>query len=294
MKRVTLVIFLRVRDFFGWWYQKTISKASLNTKQKELHMQGQQQTHECERLKKEESERQALNLQMQQLQLECENLRKWQEEHESERLKEEESKRQEMQQIRFECENLRMKQDELRVQVQELTHECERLKEKESTREALTLQMQELQLECDNLRKKQEESGCERLKKSESERQALAFKMQQLQIESDILKKKEFEFKSLVAAAHSLKSKVDKFCHVFEKCDADVASQPDSSWELCTLMTEGSGISVDTAGRCFMREAVFKASEVLLRKWNWSPPTLSMKRTFCSTFEWIRVWNQCS
>ena len=244
------------------WYQKTISEASLNTKQNELHVQVQQLTQECERLKEEESQRETVTLKLQQVQLECENLRKRQEENESERLKEEESKRQEMQQIRSECENLRMKQDELRVQVQELTHECERLKEEESNREALTLQMQELQLECDNLRKKQEESGCERLKESESERQALAFKMQQLQIESDILKKKEFEFKRLVAAAHFLKSKVDKFCHVYEKCDAEDASQPDSSWELCTVMTEGSGISVDTAGRCLMKEAVFKASEV--------------------------------
>ena len=243
----------------------TISEASLNTKQNELHVQVQQLTQECERLKEEESHRETVILQLRQVQLECKNLRKRQEEHESERLKEEESKRQEMQQIRSECENLRMKQDELRVQVQELTHECERLKEEESNREVLNLQMQELQLECDNLRKKQEESGRERLKESESERQALAFKMQQLQIESDILKK-EFEFKSLVAAAHFLKSKVDKFCHVHEKCHAEDASQPDSSWELCTLMTEGSGISVDTAGRCFMREAVFKASEVLLRK----------------------------
>ena len=244
------------------WYHKTISEASLNTKQNELHVQVQQLTQECERLKEEESHRETVILQLRQVQLECKNLRKRQEENESERLKEEESKRQEMQQIRSECENLRMKQDELRVQVQELTHECERLKEEESKGEVLTLQMQELQLECDNLRKKQEESGCERLKESESERQALAFKMQQLQIESDILKKKEFEFKSLVAAAHSLKSKVDKFCHVYEKCDAEDASQPDSSWELCTVMTDGSGISVDTAGRCFMKEAVFKASEV--------------------------------
>ena len=175
-----------------------------------------------------------------------------------------------------------MKQDELRVQVQELTHECKRLKEEESKREALTLQMQELQLECDNLRKKQEESGCERLKESESERQALAFKMQQLQIESDILKKKEFEFKSLVSAAHSLKSKVDKFCHVYEKCDAEDASQPDSSWELCTLMSEGSGISIATAGRCFMREAVFKASEVSASELKLEPT--NMKRTTVTPF----------
>ena len=211
------------------WYQKTTFEASLNTKQDELHMQGQQQTHECERLKKEESQKQAVTLQMKQLQLECNTLRKRQEEYESERLKEEESKRQEhalqMQQIQSECKDLRTKQNELHIQVQQLTHECERLKEEESQRRAVTLEMKYLQLECDNL------------------------------------KKKEFKFKSLVAAAHYLKSKVEQFCNECEKCDAEDASS-DSSWELCTLMTEGSGISVDTAGRCFMREAVFKASEV--------------------------------
>ena len=90
---------------------------------------------------------------------------------------------------------------------------------------------------------------CERLKQEESKRQAIALQMQQLQLESD----------NFLAAAHALKSKVDTLCNAFEKCDADVASQPDSSWELCTLMTEGPGISVDTSGRCFMKEAVFKA-----------------------------------
>ena len=207
------------------WYQKTTFEASLNTKQDELHMQGQQQTHECERLKNEESQKQAVTLQLQQLQLECKTLRKRQEEYESERLKEE-SKRQEhalqLQQIQSECKDLRTKHDELHLQVQQLTYD---LKEEESQRRAITLEMKHLQLERDNL------------------------------------KKKEFKFKSLVAAAHSLKSKVEQFCNECEKCDAEDASS-DSSWELCTLMTEGSGISVDTAGRCFMREAVFKASEV--------------------------------
>ena len=94
--------------------------------------------------------------------------------------------------------------------------------------------------------------ACERLKEEESKRQALTLQMHQLQLESD----------NFLAAAHALKSKVDKLCNECEKCDAEVASQPDSSWELCTVMTEGSGISVDTAGRCFMREAVFKALEV--------------------------------
>ena len=120
---------------------------------------------------------------------------------------------------------MKTKHDELHIQVQQLTHECERLKEEKSKRQAVTLQLQQLQLECDNL------------------------------------KKKEFKFKSLGAAAHSLKSKVEPFCNECEKCDAEDASSH-SSWELCTLMTEGSGISVDTAGRCFMREAIFKASEV--------------------------------
>jgi len=91
---------------------------------------------------------------------------------------------------------------------------------------------------------------CERLQQEESKRQAIALQMQQLQLESD----------NFLAAAHALKSKVDTLCNAFEKCDADVASQPDSSWELCTVMTEGPGISVDTAGRCFMKEAVFKAA----------------------------------
>ena len=212
-------------DFvFCCWHQTTTSEASLNTKQNELHVQVQQLTQECERLKQEESQRQALTLQLQQLQLECKDLRKRQEEHESLRLKEEESRRQEhalqIEQLHLECENLRKRQDQ---------SESERLKEK-SQRQALTLQLQALQL-------------------------------QQLQLENEKLKKKEFKFNSLVATAESLKSKVEQFCNECEKCDAEDVSQPDSSWELCTLMTEGSGISIDTAGRCFMREAVFKALE---------------------------------
>ena len=178
----------------------------------------QQLTHECERLKEEESKRQAMTSQLQQLQSECEHLRKKQEES-----------------------------------------ECERLKE----RQALTSQMQEIQSECESLRKRQEESERERLKE-ESQRQAITLQLQALQLQqlqSEKLKKKESKFNSLVARAQSLKSKVEQFCNECEKCDAEDASS-DSSWELCTVMTEGSGISVDTAGRCFMREAVFKASEV--------------------------------
>ena len=157
------------------WYQTTISEATWNTQQDELHMQGQQQTHECERLKKEESQRQALALQMQQLQLECKDLR--------------------------------MKHDELYLQVQQLTSDLK--EEEEYQRQAVTLEMKRLQLECDNL------------------------------------KKKEFKFKSLVAAAHSLKSKVEQFCNECEKCDAEDASS-DSSWEFVAAR-----ISIDTASRCF-------------------------------------------
>ena len=83
--------------------------------------------------------------------------------------------------------------------------------------------------------------------------------MQQLQLENEKFKNQEFKFNRLVAAAYSLKSKVEQFCNECERCDPEDASQSDSSWELCTLMTEGSGISIDTAGHCFMREAVFKA-----------------------------------
>ena len=200
------------------------SQANVKTKQDELpelHMQVQQLTQDCERLKEEVSQRKEHELQKRQLQLECENWRKRHEES-----------------------------------------ECERLKE----RQAVALQLQELKLECENLRKKQEEYECERLKE-ESQRQALtlqlqALQLQQLQLENEKLKKKEFKFNSLIATAQSLKSKVEQFCNECEKCDAEDVSQPDSSWELCTLMTEASGISIDTAGHCFMREAVFKASEV--------------------------------
>ena len=194
----------------------------MKTKHDQLHIQVQQLTQECEGLKQEESQRQALTLQMQQLQLECETLRKRQEEIESERVKEEESRRQEH-----------------------------------------ALQMQEIQSEWERLRKRkrQEEHESERLKK-ESKRQAVRLQLQQLQLENEKLKKKEFKFNSLVATAQSLKSKVEQFCNECEKCDAEDVSQPDSSWEVCTPMTEASGISIDTAGRCFMTDAVFKASEV--------------------------------
>eukprot|EP00434_Breviolum_minutum_P000203 symbB.v1.2.000172.t1/scaffold9.1/size550961/28 len=216
------------------------------------HANAKRKQDELQPLKEEESQRQAVTVQMQQLQLECEHLKKRQEESESERLKEE-SKRQaltlQMQEMQSECESLRKKQEE---------SESERLKE-ESKRQALTLQMQEMQSECESLRKRQEESERERLKE-ESKRQELTLQLQQLQLENEKLKKKEFKFKSLVAAAHSLKSKVEQFCNECDTCDAEDASQPDSSWELCTLMTDGSGISIDTAGRCFMREAVFKAA----------------------------------
>ena len=248
--------FLRV-SFFCWWYQKPAAKANLKTKQNELHIQVQQLTQECERLKQEESQRQAVTSQLRQLQLECGHLRKRQEESESERLKEEESKRQEhalqMQQIQSECDKFRMKQDELQMQVQELTHECERLKQEESQRQAVTSQLQ------------------------------------QLQLENEKLKKKEFKFNSLVATAESLKSKVEQFCNECEKCDAEDVSQPDSSWEVCTPMTEASDIS----GRCFMTDAVFKASEV--SDWEVKVEPADMERTTvtdCSTFEWIRVSNQ--
>ena len=215
--RVVLVVSLRV----CCWYQTTISEANLKTKHDELHIQVQQLTQECERLKEEESKRQAVTWQLQQVQLECENLRKGQEES-----------------------------------------ECERLKE----RQAVALQLQELKLECEHLRKKQEESESERLKEK-SQRQARtlqlqALQLEQLQLENEKLKKKEFKFKSLVATAQSLKSKVEQFCNECEKCDAEDVSEPDSSWEVCTPMTEASGISIDTAGRCFMTDAVFKASEV--------------------------------
>ena len=285
--------------FFCWWYQTTTSEASLNTKQNELHVQVQQLTEECERLKQEESQRQALSLQLQQLQSECKDLRKRQEENES-RLKQEESKRQEhesqMQQIQSECKDLRkgqeenesrlkqeeskrqeresqmqqiqsecakfgMKQDELHMQVQQLTQEREHLKEEESQRQAVTLQLQQLPFECDHLKKRQEESESERLKE-ESKRQEITLQLQQLQLENEKLKKKEFKFKSLLAAAYSFKSKVEQLHTECEKCDAEDVSQPDSSWEVCTPITEASGISIDTAGRCFMTDAVFKASEV--------------------------------
>ena len=196
----------------------------MKTKQNELHIQVQELTHECERLKEEQSQRQEHALQMQQIQSECENLRQRQEESESLRRKE------------------------------------------EFQRQALTLQMQQLQSECEHLRKRQEESESLRLKE-ESQRQVLrlqlqALQLQQLQLENKKLKKKEFNFNSLVATAQSLKSKVEQFCNECEKCDAEDVSQPDSSRELCTPMTEASGISIDTAGHCFMREAVFKAWEV--------------------------------
>ena len=226
----------------------------MNTKQDELELplQAQQVTGECERLKEEESQRQALTLQMQQLQSECEHLRKRQEESEFERLKE------------------------------------------ESQRQALTLQMQQLQSECKDLRKRQEESECERLKEG-SQRQTLtlqlqALQLQQLQLENEKLKKKAFKFNSLVATAQSFKSKVELFCNECEECAADDVSQPDSSWELCTLMTETSGISIDTAGHCFMREAVFKASEAFCFR-----SETGAYRPLCSNMfhlEWIRVSNQ--
>ena len=194
----------------------------MKTKDDELHIQVQQLNHECERLKEEESQRQEHALQLQQLQLLCDNLRKGQEES-----------------------------------------ECERLKE----RQAVALQLQELKLECESLRKGQEESERERLKE-ESQRQAItlqlqALQLQQLQLENEQLKKKEFKmfkFNSLVATAQSLKSKVEQFCNECEKCDAEDASS-DSSWAFLTEAS-ASGIFIDTAGRCFMREAVFKASEV--------------------------------
>ena len=136
------------------------------------------------------------------------------------------------------------KQDELHIQVQKLTQECERLKQEKEQRQALSLQLQQLQAECEHLRKRQEESECERLKE-ESQRQALSLQLQQLQSECEHLRKRQ-----------------EEICNVSEKGDAEDASQPDSSWELCTLMSDSSGIIIDTAGRCFMTDAVFKASEV--------------------------------
>jgi len=227
--------------------------AKFGMKQDELHMQVQQLTQECEHLKEEESQRQAVTLQLQQLQLECDHLKKKQEESESLHLKQE-SQRQEhalqMQQLQSECENLRERQEE---------SESLRLKEEESIRQEQALQMQQLESECENLRKRQEESECERLKE-ESKRQELTLQLQQLQLENEKLKKNEFKFKSLLAAAHSFKSKVEQLHTECEKCDAEDVSQPDSSWEVCTPMTEASGISIDTAGRCFMTDAVFKAA----------------------------------
>ena len=58
----------------------------------------------------------------------------------------------------------------------------------------------------------------------------------------------------MVAAAHSLMREMRN------SCETEDVSQPDSSWELCTLMTAASGISIGTAGRCFMREAIVKAA----------------------------------
>ena len=263
-------------------YQTTTSKASLNTKQEELHIQVQQLTQECTRLKEEESKRQALTLQLQQLQLECKDLRKGQEESECESLKERQAVALQLQELKLECEHLRKKQEE-----------SERLKE-ESQRQALTLQLQTLQLqqlqsECEDLRTKQDELHlqvqqltyeCECLKEEEYQRQAVTLEMKQLQLECDNLKKKDFKFKSLVAAAHSLKSKVEHFCNECEKCDAEDASS-DSSWEFV-------GISIDTAGHCFMREAVFKASEVFCLG-SETGAYRPCQTTFCSTFEWIRV-----
>ena len=177
-----------------------------------VHIQVQQLTQECTRLKEEESKRQEHASQMRQLQLECENLRKRQEEHESERLKERRAVALKLQELRLECEHLRKKQEE---------NESERLKE-ESQRQEHALQMQQLQSDWERLRKRkrQEESECERLKK-ESKRQAVAVQLQQIQIECETLKNQEFEFKSLVAAAQSLKSKVEQFCNECEKCDAE-------------------------------------------------------------------------
>ena len=153
--------------------------------------------------------------------------------------------------------SLNTKQEELQMQVQQLTQECERLKEEKSQRQALTLQLQALQL-------------------------------QQLQLENEKFKNQEFKFNRLVAAAYSLKSKVEQFCNECERCDPEDASQSDSSWELCTLMTEGSGISIDTAGHCFMREAVFKASEAFCLG-----SETGAYRPLCSNMfhlEWIRIF----
>ena len=247
MKKILTLCWSVALVFFGEFvfccgHQTTTSQATLKVKHDELHLQVQQLTLECERLKEEESNKRQ----------ECENLRK--------------RKRQEKEQP----------------------------SKRKRLRQAVTIQMQQLQLECQNLRKKQEESECERLK----ERQAVALQLQELKLESEKLKseklkKKEFEFKSLRATAHSLKSKVDKFCSVYEQGDAEDAAQPDSSWELCTLMTEASGISIDTAGRCFMREVVFKASEAFCLG-SETGPYRPYERISCSTFEWIRVSNQIS
>jgi len=166
----------------------SLKEASLNTKPDELHTQVKELTHECQNLKEEEPQRQAVTLQMQQLQLECENLRRRKEENESECLKEEESQRQavtlQMKQLQLECENLRKRQEE---------KESERLKEEESKRQEHALQMQQLQLECENLRKRQEEYESERLKEEESKRQEHALQMQQMQSECESLRTKQDE-----------------------------------------------------------------------------------------------------
>ena len=254
----------------------------MKTKHDELHIQMQQLTHECERLKEEESKRQAVTLQLQQVQLECDNLRKGQEESDCERLKERQAVALQLQKLKLECEHLRKKQEE---------NESERLKE-ESQRQALTLQMQHFQSECEDLRTKQDELHlkvqqltyeCECLKEEASQRHSVTLEMKQLQLECDNLKKKEFKFKSLVAAADSLKSKVEQFCNECEKCDAEDASS-DSSWEFVAA----SGISIETSGRCFMREAIFKASEVSAWEVKLEPTDPTHGENFCSTFEWIR------
>ena len=179
-----------------------------------------------------------------------------------------------MQQIRSECENLRMKQDELRIQVQELTHECEWLKEEESRREEQALQIQQLQLECEHVRKRQEGYESERLKEK-SQRRALTL---QLQCNNFSLRTKHWRRKSpsskvslrqLTPSSPRWNNSAMNAGNVLLKMSRSQTARGKCarSWQKLPvyLLTQ---LAVASWRRLFSRRRKF-----LLRKWNWSLPT---------------------